>query len=51
LPDTNELRLTDAAFMLKLTAVRCHASQLPLLQKTWPDLLERHGPLSRERTV
>jgi LmbE family N-acetylglucosaminyl deacetylase len=51
LPDTNELRLTDAAFELKLTAVRCHASQLPLLQKTWPDLLERHGALSRERTV
>jgi LmbE family N-acetylglucosaminyl deacetylase len=51
LPDADEVRLTDAAFELKLAAVRCHASQLPLLQKTWPDLLERHGPLSRERTV
>jgi LmbE family N-acetylglucosaminyl deacetylase len=51
LPDADEVRLTDAAFERKLTALRCHMSQLPVLQRTWPDLLERHGPLSCERTV
>jgi len=50
LPGAREERLTDAAFARKLEAVRCHASQMPALQRTWPDLLERDGPLARERT-
>jgi LmbE family N-acetylglucosaminyl deacetylase len=44
-----EVRLTDDEFEQKLTAVRCHASQLTSLQASWPDLLERDGPLARER--
>jgi LmbE family N-acetylglucosaminyl deacetylase len=49
LVEARELRLTDAAFERKLAAARCHASQLSSLQRAWPDLLERHGPLARER--
>ena len=44
-----EVRLTDAAFARKLAAVRCHASQLSSLERAWPDLLERDGPLACER--
>ena len=50
LPGAHEERLTDAAFSRKLEAVRCHASQMTALQRTWPDMLERDGPLARERT-
>ncbi len=46
----DEVRLDDAAFARKLAAVRCHASQLSLLQETWPDLLARAGPLACERS-
>ncbi len=47
-PLAEEWDITDAVFARKLEAVRCHASQLPLLQATWPDLLARAGPLARE---
>src|SRR4051794_2797328 len=49
LAGTNELRLTPAALERKLAAVRCHASQLSSLQRTWPALLDPAGPLARER--
>jgi hypothetical protein len=50
LPHAREVRLTDASFARKLGAVLCHASQLSSLQEAWPDLLERDGPLARERS-
>jgi LmbE family N-acetylglucosaminyl deacetylase len=43
-----EWEMADAAFACKLEAVRCHASQIPLLQETWLDMLDRDGPLARE---
>jgi len=46
LAGTIDVRLAPAALERKLAAVRCHASQLSSLQRTWPDLL---GPLARER--
>lgn len=45
----HEVRLTDEAFERKLTAVRCHGSQLSSLERAWPDLLARGGPLACER--
>ncbi len=51
LPHTGETQLTDAAFERKLAALRCHASQLVRLAECWPGLLNREGPLARERTV
>ena len=47
--DANEVRLTPGDFERKLTAVRCHGSQLSSLQREWPDLLDPAGPLARER--
>ena len=50
LPQTRETHLSGTAFERKLAALRCHASQVDPLRESWPDLLNREGPLARERT-
>ena len=45
----HDVRLGAAAFARKLTAVRCHASQLAPLSARAPGLLESDGVLAHER--
>jgi LmbE family N-acetylglucosaminyl deacetylase len=45
-----DVRLRGGAFERKLTAVRCHASQIAPLAQDAPSLLDPSGVLARERT-